>query len=412
MNFQYQQPNQWQQSYPNTSNIPQQIYQSFSPAINYQGLDPNQLINYLQHPQQQQYNQQNREVGNDNSNFYQCLPQNRNIGNEGYTQTGYQNQQTSNSYYSNVNQNQITGLYLQQQDNSTMIQKNEELGYQIPNKEFNTFKLTSDDQTMTKEEIFKGTGDEAFDQPTYVDHSYTPIIGDSSKSYFKKLYSLPVRAEVKRKVEEDIISSNKRIHLLPDVVICSLVINAHQHLGYEFDIVNIFNMFGIDPRKNNVLQLLQKVSTKMTLASNQENAFAMIVVEPSKYVAEVFEAYLVRIQYNFRDKDQIINNIKRIMLKLEEIYPPLIQNPPRECASILVFLYLRGNLDIKSRQIFNRKIFSELPGVVSTKFDACFSDMERKFQELFITNSDFMLTCYPHYYPSSSQPSNQSIQIK
>lgn len=272
----------------------------------------------------------------------------------------------------------------------------EEPSYQIAKKEFITFKMETDEQVISKDDFFRG-GDDSFDQHTYEDNVYGNVIGDTSKTYFKKLYSLPVAPEVKRKVEEDIIGSGKRIHQLPDDVICSLVINAHQQLGIPCDIVQVMAMFDIDPRKSRVLQLLQKVSTKTTLASNQENAFAMIVVEPSKYIGEVFEAYLKKINSEFRDKEQTVANIKKIMLKLEEMYPPIVQKPPRECASILVYLYLKGKLDVSSRRKFNKKIFSELPGIVSTKFDSCFFEMERRFIELCNTNPHFMSSCYPQY---------------
>lgn len=276
---------------------------------------------------------------------------------------------------------------------SSYTQNFEEPVYHIPKKEVNTFRLSCD-QVVEKEELFKGDGDEAFDQYVYSDPTYIPIIGDNTKSYFKKLYSLPIPPEVKRKVEEDIIGSGRRIHTLQDDVLCSLIINAYNFLNVNVDIEKVMNMFNIDPRKSKVLHLLQKVSTKNTLASNQENAFVSIIIEPSKYINEVFESYLVKINSDFRDKEQVINNIKRLMLKLEEMYPPIIQKPPRECASVIIYLYLKGNLEGSSRQIFNKKIFSELPNVVSTKFDSCFIDLEKKFLELFKINPDFMSQCY------------------
>lgn len=269
-----------------------------------------------------------------------------------------------------------------------------EQSYYIPKREVNTFRLSKTDETISKEDLFKGNGDEAFEQYVFTDSTYIPNIGDTTKSYFRKLYALNIPSEVKRKVEEDIIGSGRRIHTLPDDVMCSLIINAYRSLNLDVDVEKVMQLFGIDPRKSKVLHLLQKVSTKNTLANNQENAFVMIVIEPSKYIAEVFESYLLKIQYNFRDKDRVINNIKRIMLKLEEMYPPLVQKPPRECASIVIYLYLKGNIDSSSRQIFNKKIFSELPGVVSTKFDSCFADIEKKFYELFRTSPEFMTTCY------------------
>lgn len=269
-----------------------------------------------------------------------------------------------------------------------------EPSYQIPKKEFNTFKLTKEEHQLTKEDIFKGAADESFISCDDISQSYIPVMGNSSKIYLRKLYSLPVCAEVKRKVEEDIIGSNKRIHQIPDDVICSLVINAHQELGMECDVVKVMNMFDIDPRKSRVLQMLQKVSTKTTLASHQENAFAMIVVKPSECIQKVFNDYLNKIECNFQNKERTIENIKRIMVKLEEMYPPLVQKSPNECASILIFLFLRGKLNTDCKRITTKKIFSNLPGIVSSKFDSCFSDLESKFNNLFVTNSDFIHQCY------------------
>lgn len=397
--------NYQQESFQNISNVVSQSYQDYSSTGSQNNYNPSQP--YESSYQNCYSNTSHSVPGEVNSygtthSFFHGTNTNDNswmnnkVPNNKYnTFYGYDNKSITGEL-PGITHNQYSSSVLNNHLKTEAIESQEEVGYQIPKKEFNTFKLTSDETPIRKEDIFKGNGDEAFEQVTYVENSYNPIMGDSSKSYFKKLYSLPVPPEVKRKVEEDIIASNKRIHLLPDEVICSLVINAHQHLGLDFDIVSIFAMFGIDPRKNNILQLLQKVSTKITLASNQENAFAMIVVEPSKYISEIFNLYLAKIQYNFRDKEQTIDSIKRIMIKLEEMYPPLVQKPPRECASILVYLYLRGNLDINSRQIFNKKIFSELPGIVSTKFDSCFNDLERKFNDLFRNNPTFMATCYPY----------------
>lgn len=271
----------------------------------------------------------------------------------------------------------------------------EEPSYQIPKREFNVFKLNEQyQQPQIKEHIFTESTESEGCISSYSQIASSQITSNTTKPYFRRLYSLDIRPEVKRKVEEDIIASNQRIHVLPDDVLCSLIINGYQQLGIDCDITEIMMIMNIDPRKSRVLELLQKVSTKNTIARNQENAFAIIVISPSKYIPEIFNAYLEKIRHNFVNKETTINNITRIMLKLEEIFPPIIQKPPRECASIVVYLYLKGNLDIKSRSIFNKKIFTELPGIVSTKFDSCFADVKSKFEELFRIDYPFMISCY------------------
>ena len=268
--------------------------------------------------------------------------------------------------------------------------------YSVPKREFNRFNLNTPEIKIEKN-IFEGTGDEEYEQYVVSNQVYSNNTSEQTKSYFKKLYSLPIPSEVKRKVEEDILSSNKRIHQIQDEILCAMIINAYHTLKLDYNFETIMQMMNIDPRKSHILHLLQKVNTKNTLINNQENSFAIIVIKPSKYINEVFESYLAKIQYDFRNKEVIINNIRNIMLKLEELYPPIIQKPPRECASILIYLYLKGNLDNNSRDIFNKKIFSELPNIVSTKFSTCYPDIKNKFYGLYETHNDFMKLCYSNF---------------
>lgn len=231
-------------------------------------------------------------------------------------------------------------------------------------------------QLSMKEDIFKTSEEENPGFVSYGDQAYIPLSNDNSKPCFKLLYSLNIPAQVKQKVEEKIITSGKRTSSITNEIMCALVITAYGDLGLEVDLEGSIRMFGLDPFKSKVMQLISKATTKSTIVSEQETSIHVFIVNPSTYIIEIFNSYINKFGIQFGNKDYVGNKIKSLAEKLEEFYPVIIQLYPRESASVIIYLYLKGNITNNTRCVFSETIFSELPLIVKSKFKKCLKSIE------------------------------------
>jgi hypothetical protein len=247
-------------------------------------------------------------------------------------------------------------------------------------------------QQMIKEDIFKITEEENTGFVSYGDQPYIPLSNDTSKPCFKLLYSLNIPVQVKQKVEEKILTSGKRASSFTAEIMCALVITAYGDLGLDVDLEGSIRMFGLDPFKSKVMQLISKATTKSTIISQQETSIHMVIIKPSTYIIEIFNSYIIKFNIIFNNKDYVINKIKELTETLEQYYPTIDQLFPRETASVIIYLYLKGNITNTTRGIFTETIFSELPLVVKSKFkkilkplESIFIDFSSRYPQLYLS---------------------------
>lgn len=236
-------------------------------------------------------------------------------------------------------------------------------------------------QPIMKEDIFKMAEEENIGHVSYGDQPYVPLSNDTSKPCFKLLYSLNIPSQVKQKVEEKILTSGKRTSNITSEIMCALVITAHRDLGLEFDFEGTIRMFGLDPFKSKVMQLISQATTKSTIVSKEETSISMVIIYPSTYIVEIFNSYIVKFGILFNNKDYVANKIKELTETLEQYYPVIIQLYPREAASSIIYLYLKGNITNNTKGLFTETIFSELPLIVKSKFKKCLKSLEFIFVE-------------------------------
>lgn len=219
------------------------------------------------------------------------------------------------------------------------------------------------------------------------------INNDSTKSYFKYLYTLDIHQEVKQKVEEKIISSYKRYYQIDNDVLCACVITCYQELNIPFDFLNIIRIFGLDPLKSKVTELLSKATTKATLMSEEPTSISVIIIKPSNYVIELFTIYLNN--YNINSNNAYIGEkIKDLTESLEIHYPKIIQYGPRESASSIIYHYLKRTIKVKKRSYFCKKIFSSLPEIVQKRFELSCKFIETIFVDIESNHPDYLKQFY------------------
>jgi hypothetical protein len=245
---------------------------------------------------------------------------------------------------------------------------------------------------QNKEDIFRMTDEENTNQISYGDTPYIPLSNDTSKPCFKLLESLNIPNEVKQKIEEKIITSGERSSSIKPEIMCALVIVTFFELNLDVDIDAIIRLFDINSSKNKIMQLISKATTKKTILSQQNTSINMVIVNPSDYIIEIFDLYINKVCVMFNNKDYVVNKIKELTIKLEEYYPLLVQEYPRETASAIVYFYLNGNINKCKRQFFNENIFSSLQFINKNNFkkrlkyvESIFNDFSKRFPDAYIS---------------------------
>lgn len=252
--------------------------------------------------------------------------------------------------------------------------------------------IQNDDQL--KENIFKLSEEEINEYINYSDQQYIPLSNDNSKPHFKLLYSLNIPNEVKQKVEEKIITSQQKASKFTNEIMCCLVITAYRDLNLYVNDESIIRMFGLDPNKTKVMQLLSKATTKLTVISDQETTVTMVIINPSEFIEEVFNSYVNKYKIIVNNKDYMINKIKDLTKNLENYYPIINQSHPREKACAIIYLYLKGNSKSNKRGIFNETVFSELPLIIKSNFKTSLKLIQQVFNDFSIKNVQLFLSFY------------------
>lgn len=216
---------------------------------------------------------------------------------------------------------------------------------------------------------------------------------DTSKSYFKVLYSLDIHQEVKQRVEEKILSSYKRHYQIDNDTLCACVIICYQELNIPFDFVSIIRIFGLDPLKSKVTELLSKATTKSTLMSEESTSINIVLIKPSNYTIELFTSYINTNNIS-PDNLYIGEKIKQLTESLEINYSIINQYSPPETASSIIYHYLKAIITVKKRSFFSKKKFSSLPGISQKRFELSCKCIEKIFAEALTNNPNYLKQFY------------------
>lgn len=203
----------------------------------------------------------------------------------------------------------------------------------------------------------------------YGDSSVVQAISTLDKPYFRKLDSITkIPEEVKNRVREKIITSQRRIHVISNETLCTYVIYSYQELGIPFDLYQIINLFSIDPRKTNMFGFLSKATTKDNPTMDNPTSINIVVIKPSSIIKQVFEEYKIKYSIVFDNQPLLSNKLYLFMKMLEESIPIINQYSARETASAVIYLYLKNKMGHVKKCLFSKKIFSTLPGISDRGF--------------------------------------------
>ena len=255
----------------------------------------------------------------------------------------------------------IINLSINQDDDSQLTQ------YQGLSLHDQVFKKNTQ---FTDEDIFTGCEYDGGRNVYYGDSINIQPISTTDKPYFRRLDSIPeIFEDVKNKVRERIITSDRRIHSISDETLCTYVIQAYQDLGYSFDIQYIAKLFNIDLKKSNVFGFLSKATTRDNPTRDNPISLNIIVVKASSVIIEIFNEYISKYSIiidNFQDpKIKIFNYMKVI----ETGFPIINQYSAREIATATIYLYLKNRMSNVKKNLFSKTIFSTLSCVTDKKFN-------------------------------------------
>ena len=203
----------------------------------------------------------------------------------------------------------------------------------------------------------------------YGDTLNQTFLNNKTKPYLAKINSLNIPQIVKNKVEEKIILYNKRKHSFSDDELCSLILHSYQDLEIECNYENIMRMLGINPSKTRVMEHLSKTTTKSSISSNEEKTVSVLLMKPSNFIKEVYESYILRANIIISNSSIVSNKLLQISIEIENNFPLVLQNPPREISAAIIFLYLKRILPTLKRNVFNKKLFSSLPNIIPKRFE-------------------------------------------
>jgi hypothetical protein len=217
---------------------------------------------------------------------------------------------------------------------------------------------------------------------------------NTSKKYFKRLYSLNIPTVVKSKVEEYIVSTGQRIHVIDDEVLCAKVINAYRELNIPYDEYDLFTLFGIDPRRTKVHEYISNTSTRNSAIVEAPISISLSVTDPSKYIPIVLDNYVTKHQVPSENIDLMKQRIINLCKLLCQFNKLLLEEQPYNIAAAFVFLFIKEmtNVTVKKSE-FSQKIFSELPNVDTKKFSKVYKIVLNTFNTLKQTRPD-ILTAY------------------
>lgn len=219
------------------------------------------------------------------------------------------------------------------------------------------------------EDIFTGCEYDGGREVYYGDSTIIQSVSMTDKPYFKRLDSIPsIPEDVKNKVREKIVTSDRRIHSLSDETLCTYVIQAYQELGLPFDIQYIANIFGIVLKKSNVCGFLSKATTRDNPTKDNQTSINIIIVKPSSVIVDVFNEYISTYSIvidNLPDPQTKLFNYMRV---IETAFPVVTQYSAREIATVTIYLYLKNRVTHIKKSLFSKTIFYSLSKVTDKKF--------------------------------------------
>lgn len=223
---------------------------------------------------------------------------------------------------------------------------------------------------LKTEDIFSGCEYDGGRDVYYGDSTNIQPISTTDKPYFRRLDSIfEIPEDVKNKVRERIITSDRRIHSISDETLCTYVIQAYQDLGHLFDIQYVARLFNVDLKKSNVFGFLSKATTRDNPTRDNPTSLNIIVVKPSSVIVEIFNEYISKYSIvidNLHDPQTKIFNYMKV---IETGFPVINQYSARETATATIYLYLKNRMSHIKKVLFSKIIFSSLSGVTDKKFN-------------------------------------------
>lgn len=194
---------------------------------------------------------------------------------------------------------------------------------------------------------------------------------ENTKKYFKRLSGLNIPNVVKEKVTSFILSINERFHTISDEELCAHVISAYNELGLQFDFFFIYNLFNINPYRNNVSSYLSNTSTLKKAIVEVNSSINIVILPPDLYIESLFRKYIsyYMIPINEDSLKKHITRTINLSKYLCKCNRSLIENEPHSVASAMIYFYLKNFTSISfGIKVFSQKVFSELENVDRQKF--------------------------------------------
>lgn len=205
-----------------------------------------------------------------------------------------------------------------------------------------------------------------------------------NKPHFKRLFSLDLPTEIKIDVQNRILSSKKRTHVITDEMLCALTIKSYVERGLQLEIYQIYNIFGIDPRRSNVSSLISNCTNRESILSEEQSSIPIIVIKPKDYIKTILYEYINQYKINLQNLEKMIQKLEYFADVLVTVNPAFLNFTPLDVASSIVYFYLKlGSVTAKSKKkILSKKIFYSLTGVTKIKFEESLKQVEHIYQVL------------------------------
>ena len=253
----------------------------------------------------------------------------------------------------------------------------------------------------TKEEklsqLFQGSEYDGGREIYYGDlNTGAEIDNTHTKSHFKRLFSLQLPIEVKNGVHAKILASKKRTHVITDDMLCAYTIRVYTELGLPYDIYQIYNIFGVDPSKSNVSELISNCTTKQTILSEEKKSISVMVIKPKDYIKKVLNEYLTKFNIVLPYVDIMIRKLEYFADVMVTICSLLLNKPPLDVASALVYFYINTGSSGLRKDTFSKKIFYSLDGVTKAKFEDSLASISLAYEQLKQTNPNVCRFIYDY----------------
>lgn len=224
-------------------------------------------------------------------------------------------------------------------------------------------------QPQTKEDIFNDCEYDGGRVVYFGETTLQPSSIVSDKPYFRRLESIhEIPENVRARVREKIVTSNRRIHTVSDETLCTYVIQACQELGVSYDVDYVASLFNINFKKSNVFGFLSKATTRDNPTKDDPTSITVIIINPSSIIVKMFMDYVNKYSIIF---DNLIDpgpKLYNFMVMIENSLPIVKNYSSQEIASATIYIYLKDKMGSTKKSLFSKKIFSSLAGITDKKF--------------------------------------------